>query len=270
MGIHYYIDLPCMPREAIGPDELSTMVDRWERATAVREGFVAKWGIDDETKMRFRERIVGREGEESREKTVAEAREACAPLEQFAHHCLNCPAALRGTPYTCHGELTLPLSTEAETWLLERLAPTGSRCLDLFLDASDQQPIGPSPFNGWRQAGFLEALEPPVASRNGRNVTSDQLLEELFGVGDLMPDHSLGPLLYLQLLETSDGRRGDEVLAVVEEVSSAAPGEIESAPAIGFSLRAEEGESPAVREVKDFLLAMFIAFSLETPLAMRM
>ena len=270
MGIHYYIDLSCMPREILGPDELSSLVARWDRAQVIRQGFGEKWGITDETQMRFRERIVGREGEETREATVAEVRRDCAPLEEFAHHCVNCPAALNGTPYSCHGELTLPLSAEAETWLLERLAPTGSRCLALFLDASDGQPIGPSPFNGWRQAGFLEALEPPVTARNGRNISSDQLLEELFGVGDLMPDHSLGPLLYLQLLEASDGRRGDDVLAVVEAVSSTASGELESPPAIGFALRPEEGESPAVREMKDFLLAIFIAFSLETPLALRM
>lgn len=268
MAIRYCIDLPCVPREAMGREDLARMVARWERAQAIRADFVSRYGARDEEEMRFRERRVAVGGEQLQETSVAEIRRQCQPLEDLAHHCVGCPAALMGEPFSCHGAISLPIPAEAEAWLIDQVAPDGTRCASLFLDATDQHPIGPSPFQGWRRAGFLAAAEPATAVRNGRTITSDQLLMELFAVGDIRPDHALGPLLYLQLLATEDGRRGDDVLAIVEGVSAASAGDIESAPAIGFRLRPEPALGESIGELTHFFLAIFIAFSLETPLTL--
>lgn len=269
MPIRYYVDLNCPPRENIGSEELLALLARWERATTVRQQFRDQYNLGDESKMRFRETVNTPEGtREKRETTVAQLREECAVLGQWDSHCARCPASLNGQPYGCTQSVSLPLSHTGELWLVDQLPPAGSRALELFFDAASASGYGESPIlDGWRRAGFLEAREPEKAERAGLLVTSGQVVQELFLVGDLMPPHVLGVLLHLQALRASDGREGDDLLALLENVD--AQQSAENAPTIEFALTTNEDDEASVRELKQFLYAAYVAFSLQTPLAIR-
>src|SRR5690606_37588432 len=139
---------------------------------------------------------------------------------------------------------------------VDQLPPAGSRALELFFDAASASGYGTSPLlDNWRRAGFLEAREPEKAERAGLLVTSAQVLQELFLVGDLMPPHLLGVLLHLQALRASDGRECDELLALLENVD--AQQSAENAPTIEFALSTNEDDETSVRELKQFLYAAY-------------
>jgi len=270
MPIRHYIDIDCPPRAAIGGEELVALLARWERAESIRAKFSEQYGTADESKMRFREKVTNAEGEvEKRELSVADLREECAALEEHAHHCRACPASLSGAPYSCTAAESFPISGAAEAWLVGQLPPAGSRALELFLDAALEHGYGENPrLIGWRQAGFLESPEPTKADRAGLEVTSAQVIEELFLVGDLMPQHLLGVMLHLGAMRASDGRTGDELLALIENVDAAASAE--EAPTIDFGIGPDPADDESTRELKQFLFAGFRAFSLQAPLAIRM
>ena len=271
MPIRYFIDLNCIPRETLGPEDLLAMVTRWERAQSIRRQFQEKYQVEDEARMKFRERVVSLEAPaEVREVTVARVREESQPLQEMAACCAGCPAALAVSPYSCVQQISLPIRPAAEEWLVENLAPSGTRAVSLFLEACESRGYASHSevLANWRKANFLEADEPIRGERDGREVNSDEILTEMFLVGDIMPPHALGLLLHLDALETSDGRRGDELLGLIESVSSQASAE--SAPAIEFSTHVSQDDDPSVREIKQFLYALYIAFSLQSPLAIRL
>lgn len=270
MPIRYFIDLNCTPRESIGSDELVALLARWERAELVRGQFVEKYGEMEEEKMRFREKVVSDDGSpEKRERSVAGLRAECGKLWEYDQHCRGCPASVTETPYGCTAAVSFPISAAAEQWLVDTLAPAGSKALELFFDNASRLNFGSAPaLEKWRSAGIFERDEPAKADRGGLLVSSDQVLHELFFLGDLQPPHILGVLLHLSALRTTDDREGDALVDMIQGVSEA--GSAEEAPMIDFALMPEEGEDNGIRELKHFLFAAFRAFSLEVPLAIRM
>lgn len=270
MAIHYFIDLGCKPREEIGTEELLALIARWQQAQTIRAQFVERYGLADEEKMRYKRKHTTLSGEASTEEvTVAGVRRDCASLWAHEKHCEKCPAALTEHPYSCINSIAFPISAQGEQWLVDQLAPAGSRVLGHFLEAAgseDSRHV--ATFSNWRRAGFLEAKEPPKADRAGLSVRSDAILRELLLVGDLQPPHALGVLLHLQAMETTDGRRGDELLALIEQVNE--DGDASDAPEIDFCIRPEAEDDASTTELKQFLFALFRAFSLQVPLAVRL
>lgn len=271
MSIRHYIDLNCRPREELGPEDLLDLYLTWLRAERLAHAFRDRYGDDvEESKMQFEE-TVQRLGEDpiKRKSTVAELRERCAPLAESAHHCTGCPAAVDGNAFSCIHQVNFPVSQLAEHWLLQQLAPEGTRCFELFADAARSLEYGKSPLlERWRAAGFFEAHQPISEQRGEASVTSDQLLHELFLVGDLMPQHALGVLLHFQALGTDDGREGDEVLQMIEAITdkqSAA-----DAPSLTFAIEPSAEDDDSTRELKTFLFCLFRSFSLQVPLAVRL
>ncbi len=270
MPIRYYVNLDCEPRRELGEEELLGLVAKRERAESVRGRFRKEHGLEDVAKMRFREKTATPDGQkQSRETTVEKVLKECRPLDGLAHCCERCPAALQGTAYSCTQSLSLPLSAAAEHWLVQQVAPAGSRAFDLFRTAADRHGYGEgNRFGNWRKAGFLEAKEAVTEQRGDFLLTSDQVLNEMLLVGDIMPPHGLGLLLHLQALRATDGRTGDELLDLLEGVSGS--GSAEEAPQIEFALAPEKGEDPSIAEIKFLLYAVYRAFSLEVPLALRL
>ena len=270
MPIRYFIDLDCTPREELGRSGLLSMLARSDRAESIRQQFLEKYQVGDEKKMRFREKVTTADGEpEKREMSVADLKKETQPLDDLKHHCRGCPAALTGESYSCVGVISFPISEAAENWLVEQIPPSGSRSLELFLDACSRNNYGQSEMlKNWRKAGFFERSEPVQGERDGILVTSDQVLNELFFVGDLQPSHQLGVLIHLQALKASDGREGDELLDLIEGVDEKASAE--ESPMIDFALQPQEGSDATIRELIHFLFASFRAFSIQLPLGLRL
>ncbi len=270
MPIRCFIDLGCTPREELGPEELLSLTARWQQAESISAQFREKHGNIDEAKMRFRHRFTTLGGEsDTRELSVAELRRECEPLWLYSQHCARCPAALEQHPYSCLQSIAFPISARAQAWLVGQLAPEGSRVFELFMEAASRNGYGQSKtFENWRKAGFLEGGEPAKINRAGLLITSDMVLNELLLVGDLQPTHALGVLLHLQALAASDGRRGDDLLSLIEKVDENASAE--DAPTIDFAIPPSDDDDASTLELKQFLFALFRAFSLQVPLAVRL
>ncbi len=270
MPIRYFIDLDCKPRQNLGSDVILSMVSRYERAETIKVQYQEKYKVTDENLMRFRETVNTPTGEsEKKERTVAELKESCSPLWDHSRHCEGCPAALLPSAYSCIQPLSFPVSEKAENWLMKQLAPTGTRAVELFLDACSRSGYGDIPqLENWRKAGILESKEPVKEERSGILVTSNQILNELFFVGDIMPNHALGILIHLQLMISSEGDTGDDLLDILEGVDQS--GSTENAPTIDFRLKPKKSDDECIREFKQFFLALFRAFSLQIPLAIRL
>lgn len=268
MPIRYYIDLPCQPREDLGPEELLRLTLLRERALSMRARFEEK-GLHDPAAMRFREQVVTTTGQETRERTVAELESEFAVLTELEKWCVGCPAALIPEPFGCAWSVSLPISSAAQCWLVERLPDEETRGLELFREAAEALGYGnANALANWRRAGFVEGQEPPTIERGEYRPNADMILTELFLVGDLMPTHILGVLLHLRALRASDGREGDELITMIDTMTS--QGSAEDAPTIDFAIEPSEEDDLSTRELKQFLASCYLALELQVPLAVRL
>jgi hypothetical protein len=128
-----------------------------------------------------------------------------------ASHLSGCPSCgALGEPFGCVGLVATPLAAAAERWLVDQL-PEDIEGLRGFLL---RRAIGDFGYDGaegrrLREAGELEAPGPftrhfgPFFRRF--TVSSEQLVEELFGAGDVDPSHALAILVQLGAIAVDGG-----------------------------------------------------------------
>ncbi|MDX2175691.1 MAG: hypothetical protein SF028_04385 [Candidatus Sumerlaeia bacterium] len=263
MGIRYYIDYPCVPREELGPEELERLVFLRDRAGKFARLFRETKGVEDEERMIVvLRRADGEEVAEAR-RSVSSLREESAALVAYEEQCEGCPANVDEAPFGCHGVIAFPVSLAAEEWLAGRLAPEGTRARSLFDAGIEDHGYGSDPrLAEWRRLGFIERPEPLAV---GEGATTDALLHELLLPGEIGPEHGLGLLLQLGALRLSDGTHGD---AVAEHVARAVedPGSLgENAPGLEFAIDPYPMDDASIRDLKRFLFAVYMALSQECP-----
>ncbi len=270
MAIRYFIDLDCTPRRELGADGIMDRLMAAERASILREQFhETAPGVAD-TDIRFTERVLtGDDGEEERQRSVADLLREAAPLANYQHHCESCPATFPGMPFGCAGAVGLPITAAGERWLLDQLGPEGSHAEALLLQTKEAFGYGGNPLlANWRRAGILEGREPAVAECAGGLLTSEDLLEDLFLTGGLPPARGLGVLLLLGAIRAEDGRDRDALMEALERV--AATQDKTGAPMITFALGRDPDDDPTIRDFKELLFALYRAFTLQATLAIRL
>src|SRR5690606_18251401 len=106
-----------------------------------------------------------------------------AILDEFAPHCVGCPANLAGKAYGCVGYINYPISNEAEIWLLEQLPDVRDPMLFIMLIRGIQE-IGYSGQEARRlrnEVGMFFQNPDTLARRyTEMNVTTDILFEMTF------------------------------------------------------------------------------------------
>jgi hypothetical protein len=271
--IYYYIDLDCPPRRDIGGDELLDGIRRLLLADHVRKQVNdGKATAVPDWEIRFKRRLVTPDGETvESEMTVADVEQQAQPLREREGFCLDCPAAVTGAPYSCTQTIALPLSAKAEQWLVDRAAPPASLSGQLVRRSAEALGLGAcETLDAWRQAGFLEAKSPlrPSGAKDGDPLTSQQLLHAMLLSGDLPPASCLAILLHTQCLRTANGGGPDQVLVMIQQIQERQSAS--GAPQLEFVLEPEPSDDASTLDLKVFLAAAYRAFSLETPLAIRM
>jgi hypothetical protein len=228
----YTLDFPCEPKRRFGASGLMRRLHALEAARSAPlsepEGVAARQAVEFE-------------------------------LRPVAFFCSRCPANHAGGAFGCFGSVGWPLAPEAEEWLFELLpqslkvrkgsSPEGRRqieYLEKLLDLVRAAGVDGQVVDQERQAP--EQLPRPVARRYGPllrrvRVTSSQLLQVMFGGEKVEPGE--GELLCRALGVWTDGAPSEDGLA--EAV---------------FTEPVEEGDHPAIAEVKQFLLALVVACSL--------
>src|SRR5262249_9510008 len=118
-------------------------------------------------------------------------------LDQHAVHCEGCKANVFREPFGCYGRISYPIRAATEEWLLSRLpADLDSPAGQLLRRAVTDFQYDGGPFLRMRPDDVFFERHQPVrriweTARGAWEITSDQVLEMLFGVGNLQPAHCL-------------------------------------------------------------------------------
>jgi hypothetical protein len=133
--------------------------------------------------------------------TIAALLAQSAELEPLAEHCHHCPAG-DAREFGCHRRIAYPIAEDAEAWLMSRLPPS-LECTAgaLLMRAIRELGWDGAPVARMRTAGFFESRA-PYGVRWRRDdqlleVSSDQIFQMMFLVGDLEPSHALMVALVL-------------------------------------------------------------------------
>jgi len=184
-----------------------------------------------------------------------------------AAHGINCPSCrILDGDFACVGLIATPIPSAVEKWLVERL-PEDIESLPGFLL---RKAIGDFGYSGefgaaLRARGDLAAPGPftrhfgPFFRRF--TVSSEQLLEEMLGAGDVNPSHALAVLIHLGAISVDGatplaldegGRYGELVERLDERRARSKP-----------TIAVEPGDDEALAAMKRYLRALWAAFALD-------
>ena len=145
-------------------------------------------------------------GDSARGVTLQDLLDEAAPLDEVAGHCGACPAGL-SREFACHRRIRYPIPEHVEQWLMARL-PTHLGCTAGALLVRGLGEFGwdGAPAAKLRAAGTTY-FESRVAygvrweSADGNiEISSDQLFQMMFMVGNLAPTHCLMLALFLGVI----------------------------------------------------------------------
>jgi hypothetical protein len=206
MAIDYVLAMGCEPQRQLGVDRLmelhrTRILARTALARVREEGDQrAPSEIDVQLTLR------NPDGDSARGVRIQDLLDEAAPLDGVAGHCAACPAGLP-REFACHRRIRYPIPEHVEEWLMSRL-PRTLECTAGALLARGLDEFGwdGAPVARLRSAGetFFESRAPYGVRWQGeegtREVSSDQLFQMMFMVGDLAPTHCLMIALFCGVL----------------------------------------------------------------------
>jgi hypothetical protein len=161
---------------------------------------------------------------------------------------------------TCIGVVTMPMSTEAESWMMERLPPE----LESISGEVVKQAVAAG-FDGKRGRELRKEGRPLERSWGGFfrkfTVTSDQLIEQMFCVGDIEPPQALAILVELGAVMV-DGKiptgldEGAGLSELAEDIAA-------RRKRTQCTVTPTPSDEPSIGELKRFLRALYAAFCLD-------
>lgn len=266
MGVDYVVGYECEPKKEVGTERLIDLCKRKAQAETVLQ--MTRNGGDNRppseiTFTRFVETPGGRVEENvNLQKMFDEVKE----LDRFAGKCSDCPANTEGRAVGCYGYVAYPITDEQESWIMSRLPGDLDSLRGKFLCKA----IGDFGYDGGeiprlrRQGEVFLQRNRPIKRRwggflSGRKITSDQILQMMFGLGDLDPGHCM--VLCLALGMVKDDATPDDVMAAGRDASKRRE-----------MLQPLEGETRAsapVDQIRGFLNAARQASIMEVPLMVR-
>jgi hypothetical protein len=206
MAIDYVLAMGCEPQKVLGVERLVGL----HRTRILARSALAK--IRDDGDDRSPDQIevqltVGKpDGEAARGVTLQTLIDEAAPLDEVTGYCTVCPAALP-RELACHRRIRYPIPEHVEAWLMSRL-PTTLDCTAGTLLARGLGEFGwdGAPTAKLRTAGttYFESRAPYgvrwQAEQGTIEVSSDQLFQMMFMVGNLAPTHCLMLALFCGVL----------------------------------------------------------------------
>ncbi|MBC7813386.1 MAG: hypothetical protein H7175_19660 [Burkholderiales bacterium] len=263
MAIDYVIDWQCIPKETFGTAGILERLKEHERANAVIKLFRQNGDNRPPSEMGFeftRSTPDDSGDEETQVIVVQDLLDNAAELDPLAHHCESCPANRTGTPFGCIGFIQYPLSAMGEAWLLNLLPTPDEALIWLLL----KQGIEEFQYDGstvlpLRQAGGAYFEQGGLMSRRLGEfaITSDQVFEMLFLLGDIQPTHA--GILLLFFGATS----GDLNAEAIMKLTPPGPNAFVKHP---FLMRPEEHDDRTISDMKSFFAALYLAWTLNVKL----
>jgi len=197
MAIDYLLGVKCEPHRQLGVEKLVTLnrtrILARSALAHMREDGDARAPSEIEIQLTMRTTT----GDSARGVTLQDLLEESRPLDEYAGYCERCPADLPRA-YACHRRIRYPIPERVEAWLMARL-PTSLACTAGALLVRGLGEFGwdGAPTAKLRASGttFFESRVPYGVRWEGENgvieISSDQLFQMMFLVGNLAPTHSL-------------------------------------------------------------------------------
>ena len=258
------IELDCPPKSALGAAGILERLKERQRAHEVIEWFRAAGDQRPPAQMgfEFSQSTPGDSGDKQLI-VVQDLLDHAAALDEHAEHCQVCPANRASPAYGCAGFIQYPITALAETWLLERLPVPDEPLVWLLLrqgiqklgyDGSSIKTLRETAADG---STYFELPDAPQRRLGELRVSSDQLLEMIFGVGDrIIPNHAGILLLFVHAIDR------DLEAEAIQEISSSAS----TRGQYPFIMSAAADSDPCIREFVAFFQALYTAWQLNRPL----
>lgn len=269
MAIDTMIELDCAPKRELSAAGILERLKERQRAQEVIEWFRAAGDERAPAQMGFEfSQSTPGDGGDKQLIVVQDLLDHAASLDDHAEHCLSCPANRAGRPYGCAGFIRYPITALAETWLLDRLPMPeeplvwlllrqgiqklgydGASVKALRAAAADHAAEGPT---------YFELPDAPQRRLGELRVSSDQLLEMIFGVGErIIPNHAGILLLFVHAIER------DLEAQDIQDISSSEPSTRER---YAFEMFEPPESDQCIREFVAFFHALYTAWKLNAPL----
>jgi len=197
MAIDYVLAVGCEPQRQLGVDRLMslhrTRILARSALARVREEGDRRAAGEIEVQLTMRKP----DGDSARGVKIQDLLDEAAPLDGVAGHCAACPAGLQAE-FACHRRIRYPIAERVEEWMMARLP----RSLDCTAGTLLARGVGEFGWDGEAVARlrahgvtFFESRAPYgvrwQAEGEKLEVSSDQVFQMMFLVGDLAPTHSL-------------------------------------------------------------------------------
>jgi len=198
MAIDYLLGARCEPQKSLGVERLVTL----NRTRILARSALAHMREDgdsrpaSEIKIQLTTRTAN--GDTATGVTLEDLMSESRPLDEYAQYCERCPAELPRA-YACHRRIRYPIPERVEAWLMARL-PTSLACTAgaLLVRGLGEFNWDGAPTAKLRASGntFFESRVPYGVRWEGPDngvieISSDQMFQMMFLVGNLAPTHSL-------------------------------------------------------------------------------
>lgn len=265
MAIDHIIDYDCVPKQTLTTDGILERLKGEERAHAIIRMFREHGDERQPSEMGFEfTRSTPDGSEETRIIVVQDLLDEAKELKTVEHHCVGCPANRGGRRFGCIDFVQYPVSAEAEHWLLDRLPVPDEPLVWLLL----KQGVKEFQYDGESVRALREATNTyfeasdTMSRRLGEfSISSDQLFEMIFAVGNITPNHAGILLLLLHVIPRE--LDADQIM----QITPASKNTLEDHP---FILKPEEDDDRTVAELKALLHAMHTAWRLNVKLILDM
>jgi hypothetical protein len=258
MAIDYLLGVGCTPQRELGVDRLVSL----SRSRILARSLLAHMREDGDARapgeISIQLTMRTTEGDSAQGVTLQDLLDQARPLDAVVGHCASCPAQL-SRELACHRRIRYPIPEKVEAWLMARLPQT------LACTAGALLVRGLAEFN-WdgapaakmRAAGttFFESRVPYGVRWESPDgvieISSDQLFQMMFMVGNLQPAHCLMLALFCGVIphDTSLHDLKDE------------PGRARALAAANVATEAD----PDIEQLAAFLRALAIAARLDVPI----
>jgi hypothetical protein len=263
MAIDYIISYPCIPKQTLTAEGILERIKGKERAETIITLFRRNGDNRPPSQMGFEMVRTAADGSEEMQVIVVQhLLDSADELKPLEHHCVGCPANSAGRPFGCIGQIRYPISSDGEAWLLMQLPGIEEPLVWLLLRQGIQEfNYDGSTVRPLRQSSTTHFADQRALSRNlGEfDVTSDQVFEMTFLLGDIQPNHAGVLLLFFHAIE-----RGIEA----NQIMKIGRIPLEDRAKFAFLLKPSADDDPTTDEMKQFLHALYTAWRLDVPLTL--
>jgi hypothetical protein len=206
MAIDYVLAMGCEPQRLLGVGHLVEL----HRTRILARSALAHMRADGEERspgeIEIQLTMRKPEGDSARGVTLQDLLDEARPLDEVAHHCGTCPAGL-SREFACHRRIRYPIPDHVEQWMMARLpANLGTTAGALLVRGLGEFAWDGAPTAKLRASGttYFESRVAYGVRWEGPDgnteISSDQLFQMMFMVGNLSPTHSMMLALFLGVI----------------------------------------------------------------------